>query len=527
MSKTRLCPLLLATAALLVACSSQHAPRTASQGGAQWVALRTRHLVIETDLAADDARSVAEQYEAAYCELAAVVIPGAEGPPERTEVVLFRNEDEFHATLGRWQAGGFFFDQGPLDLERHPTVVMPHPRYGEGDRITLLHELTHRLVNHVYGTMPVWLNEGLAQYFSTLRIRDGEVWLGEPLLFRAYTADVLPTVPALLAMDRLHLEGRDLPDDYRRADQMVNNYIAAWALVHFFRNGPDAYRARFQHFVSAMNRGMRAKDAWGSSFGDIPIATLEAAYRGYLNADHWDVFKRTLSQKGPAPIESVEVIADADVHLLWLRALASSGSPAASQLAEASRDAPDSAEVAYWRGSVDYFADRLADARFEFEAVLRERPDDPRSLFGLAVTLGKLLRETPAGVRAELADSLSKTFERLARTARSADELLLVGSHFANGGDSAEAIARLDAAVAIAPGYWRVHAARAYVLAKAGRYDEAADAQEHAVAVATESEPSPSLDADLRRYRALAAGAAAAAPSPPQQPPLPPPPPSR
>jgi hypothetical protein len=83
MSKTRLCPLLLATAALLAACSSQHAPRTASQGGPQWVALRTRHLVIETDLAADDARSVAEQYEAAYCELAAVVILGAEGPPPR------------------------------------------------------------------------------------------------------------------------------------------------------------------------------------------------------------------------------------------------------------------------------------------------------------------------------------------------------------------------------------------------------------------------------------------------------------
>jgi len=525
MSKTRPCPLLLATAALLVACSPP-SPRTASQGGPQWVALRTRHLVIETDLAADDARSLAEQYEAAYCELAAVVIPGAEGPPERTEVVVFRNEDEFHATLGRWQAGGFFFDHGPLDLERHPTVVLPHPRYGDDDRNILLHELTHRLVNHVYGWIPVWLNEGLAQYFSTMRIHDGEVWLGEPLPRRAYTADVLPTVPALLAMDRLRFEGRDLPDDYRRADQMANNYIAAWALVHFFRNGPDVYRARFQRFVSAMNHGVRAKDAWSSSFGDIPIATVEAAYRGYLDADHWDVFKRTLSQTSPEPIESVAAMADADVHLIWLRALTSSGSPAASQLAEASRDAPHSAEVAYWRGSFDFFANRLADARLEFEAVLRERPEDPRPLYGLALTLGQLARQTPPEERAELSDRIAKTFERLARTATSADELLLLGSYFAYRGDTAQAAARVAAAIAIAPGYWRVHAARAYVLAKAGRYDEAVDAQERAVAVATESEPNPSLEADLRKYRALAAGASAAPPSPPQ-PPLPPPPPSR
>ncbi len=510
MSKTRLRPLLLATAALLVACSSPPSPRTASQGGPQWVSLRTRHLLIKTDLAADDARSLAEQYEAAYCELAAVVIPGAAGPPERTEVVVFQNEDEFHATLGRWQAGGFFFDKGPIDLERHPTVVLPHPRYGDDDRITLLHELTHRLVNHVYGSMPVWLNEGLAQYFSTMRIRDGEVVLGEPLPRRAYTADVLPTVPALLAMDRLRFDGRDLPDDYRRVDQMVNNYIAAWALVHFFRNGPDSYRAHFQRFVSAMNHGTRARDAWSSSFGDVPIATLEAAYRGYLDADHWDVFKRTLSQASPEPIESVEVIADADVHLLWLRALVSSGSPAASQLAEASRDAPHSAEVAYWRGSFDLFAHRLADARLEFEAVLRERPEDPRPLYGLALTLGQLERQTPPEGRAEMADRVSKTYERLARTATSADELLLLGSYFAYRGDTAEAVARVNAAIAIAPGYWRVHAARAYVLAKAGRYDEAVDAQERAVAVASESEVNPSLEAELRKYRSLAAGATAA-----------------
>ncbi len=291
---------------------------------------------------------------------------------------------------------------------------------------------------------------------------------------------------------------------------MVNNYIAAWALVHFFRNGPDFYRARFQRFVSATNHGVRAKDAWSSSFGDIPIATLEAAYRAYLGADQWDVFKRPLSQKGPEPIESVEVIADADVHLLWLRALVSSRAPAASQLAEASRDAPDSAEVAYWRGSFDYFADRLADARLEFEAVLRERPEDPRPLYGLALALGQLVRETPPEGRAEMADRVSKTYERLARTATSADELLLLGSYFASRGDTAEAVARVNAAVTIAPGYWRVHAARAYVLAKAGRYDEAVDAQERAVAVANESEVNPSLEAELRKYRSLAAGATAA-----------------
>ena len=101
-----------------------------------------------------------------------------------------------------------------------------------------------------------------------------------------------------------------------------------------------------------------------------------------------------------------------------------------------------------------------------------------------------------------------------------------LGANFAYLGHKAEAVARIDAAVAIAPGYWRVHAARAYVLAKAGRYDEAADAQERAVAVATELEPNPSLEADLRKYRFLAAGATAAPPSPPQ-PPLPPPPHSR
>ncbi|HEY3821545.1 MAG TPA: hypothetical protein VGL81_30470 [Polyangiaceae bacterium] len=499
---------LVSSLAVLAGCAQPLPPRTASQGGSRWLALRTTHLLIETDLAEDDARSLSQTYETAYRELAAVVIPGAEGPRERAEIVVFRDEDEFHA-FGSWRLGGFFFDRGPIDLERHPTIVLYAPRYGallDDGHVTLLHELTHRLIHHVYGWAPIWMNEGLAQYFSTMRIDDGKVFLGEPPRWTVYNPDVLPPVSALLAMDYQHLTATDLPDDYTRTQKTANNYLGAWALVHFFRNGPDSYRGRFQRFVSDMNRGARAKEAWSSAFGDLPAATLEADYRSYLTAERWDVFTRPLTRATVEPLESVDVIADADVHLLWLRTVAgAAGSPMAiTQLVEAQDDAPRSAEVSYWRGSVDFFLHRFADARAAFEVGLRQQPDDPRTLFGLIVTLDRLARTAPPEGRAEMRGAAAMALTRLARTAASADELALVAQSFAAAGQMTEALARADAAIALDPGSYSAHSARARVLASASRYAEAVAEQERAVALAQESLSDSSLENDLQSYRRLA-----------------------
>lgn len=55
-------------------------------------------------------------------------------------------------------------------------------------RTTLLHELTHDLVNRWFGWAPAWLSEGWAQYYSTTRGAGGFLFAGEALPGLTFTS---------------------------------------------------------------------------------------------------------------------------------------------------------------------------------------------------------------------------------------------------------------------------------------------------------------------------------------------------
>jgi len=75
--------------------------------------VRIRH----TDLDDLAARSAAHDFEAAYLYLEQVAFPGYTHPVQRLDVVLFRDQGEFH---GFWphDMQGFYVDRPPQDLER-------------------------------------------------------------------------------------------------------------------------------------------------------------------------------------------------------------------------------------------------------------------------------------------------------------------------------------------------------------------------------------------------------------------------
>ena len=147
------------------------APQSAARAGNTWFEVTTRRFVLHTDLGEDAARAAARDFETAYEYLEQVGFPGYEGLTQRMDVVLFAGAGEFHH-FWPGDMSGVYFDRAPQDLERAPTMVL----YGglDGDaRIVFLHELTHRFIARAYGWAPAWMNEGLADYFSTMRDRIG------------------------------------------------------------------------------------------------------------------------------------------------------------------------------------------------------------------------------------------------------------------------------------------------------------------------------------------------------------------
>jgi hypothetical protein len=79
------------------------------------------------------------------------------------------SEAEDYDELAPTATRGFAAASLPLDIERHPTVVLT-----DCDALTrqvFVHEEVHELMRLAVGTSPRWLNEGFSEYFSALRAR--------------------------------------------------------------------------------------------------------------------------------------------------------------------------------------------------------------------------------------------------------------------------------------------------------------------------------------------------------------------
>jgi tetratricopeptide (TPR) repeat protein len=482
------------------ACNSP--PRSPAQGGHPWLEIDTERFVLHTDLDDLAARSAAHDFEAAYLYLEQVAFPGYTHSVQRLDVVLFRDQGEFH---GFWphDMQGFYVDRPPQDLERAPTIVLYGDLHADASEV-FLHELTHRFIARAYGWAPPWMNEGLADYFSTMRVEGGQAILGAVpggLLIQPY---LVPTVQELVTADHATFYGAWTGTDYDGLHR-ARYYAGAYALVHLLRNGPDPVRRRFDIFVAAMNGGARSDRAWAQAFGGIAAESLEKAFRLHLATwRQWDLFGARVDPLPSAIPEQVRAMSDVEVHLLWVRMIRPAGDvvlKVREELDEAVAQAPMSPQVAYARGCFELAQQRLAAARPFFEAALAAEPDNPHFLFAV-IQVRLQGGETPGAV-ADLLD-------RLSRIARTPDQLGVVALYEGARGDPGAAMRRAEEAVASDPGYAGALAIRARLRFQAGDYDAAVADQERALALLPEQVDDRPFVSALNEYRrARSVGSAA------------------
>jgi hypothetical protein len=136
-----------------------------------------------------------------------------------------------------------------LPRRRAFFVAQPRAMGGEdllvftywGDRIQqdLRHELTHALLHSVLKEVPLWLDEGLAEYFE-LPVEKKHINESHLNYIRRSTAE--PFRPSLA-----RLEGLDQVKDMTPAE-----YRESWAWVHFFLQGNAEARAALLGYLQQL-----------------------------------------------------------------------------------------------------------------------------------------------------------------------------------------------------------------------------------------------------------------------------------
>jgi hypothetical protein len=123
--------------------------------------------------------------------------------------------------------------------------------------IDVRHESTHALLNAVLTQLPLWLDEGLAEYYEVPRWQRLK---GNPHL---------PAVVNSLRQENLSdLRLLEQFDDV--AAMGTRDYEAAWAWVHFLLHGPTEARQELRAYLSDLYRGADAGPFSGRLARRIP-----------------------------------------------------------------------------------------------------------------------------------------------------------------------------------------------------------------------------------------------------------------
>lgn len=232
-----------------------------------WIQVRSPHFVVATNSNEKQGRRVADQFERMR-SVFHVLFPKLQLDPGAPIVILAVNgeksfralEPEVYLAKGQLKLGGLF-----LRTAEKNYVLMRLDAEGEHPYSVVYHEYTHLLIGKSAESLPLWLNEGLAEFYQNTDIHEKDVQLGQPsfeniLWLREHR--LLP-LPVLFAVDAKS-------PYYHEENKGSIFYAESWALVHYIhvKDFQDK-RHRLTDYADLISKKVDPMTAATTAFGDL------------------------------------------------------------------------------------------------------------------------------------------------------------------------------------------------------------------------------------------------------------------
>jgi len=342
-------------------------------------------------------------------------------PGKRVRIVAFRGDKEFRPYAPNEIAAAFYAGGANADY-----IVMSQigPEYYP----LAVHEYTHLVARHSSLNLPPWLNEGLAELFSTLRQEGKKVAVGDIIPGRLIEA----RQTRLIDLDTLLAVGHD-SSLYNERSHAGMFYSESWLLVHMLFLNPE-YRPHFMVFLKLMASGQPSAPALQQAFGKT-VPQIQKDLTRYINAGPTQnlLAPVQLDKSAEDPVVSPVDPWDADLAL-------------AEIMASSQRQAP-----------------KARDMLAQLMAQQPKRPEPPAILAELALRAGH--REEAVGLYKKAVELGSTNPELYYRYA------MLIWTH----SDASDDVVlnALRKAVELKPDYGEAHLRLGYALMDRSQYKDA------------------------------------------------------
>jgi Flp pilus assembly protein TadD len=145
---------------------------------------------------------------------------------------------------------------------------------------SVFHEYTHLLMRHNSRFWPLWLNEGMAEVYSTFHVTgDHSIRIGEPI---PHHLELLQNTK-LMPLHKLFAVAHDSPE-YNEREHQGLFYAESWLLTHYLMSGANpAVKARFGQLTIFLREGQTPEQAFTNAF-QLSTTAMLTQLKAYLEA---------------------------------------------------------------------------------------------------------------------------------------------------------------------------------------------------------------------------------------------------
>ncbi len=305
---------------------------------AGWTKVAAPYFTLHSNAPAADALQAGEELQLFIAALRTIV-PVDPGKLPPLTVVIFRRDKEFRpfrplAPDGKPRDVSGFFSRAPS----WSVFGLVGSQSDESSQRTVYHEAVHWFLSGEDTPNPLWLEEGLAEVFSTFRVNaKGLASWGQPI---PEHVSLLRDEPPLPLERLLYLS---------RSDSLFNEnlrtgvfYAGAWSFVHYLLFGEQTgTTVELRDFLQAQRRGLHPDQAFASAF-KTGYAQMDKTIAAYLRRGRY--YQSNFPRPSDLPVLRAETTSDFELSVTLAR-LAVGSNLSALAIAHAKRAlvlAPDS-----------------------------------------------------------------------------------------------------------------------------------------------------------------------------------------
>jgi tetratricopeptide (TPR) repeat protein len=326
---------------------------TAGAGAEQrWTLATSQNFELYTTAGEKRAREVILHFEKvrSFFIKASHSKPASKG---RVRIVAFQTEKEYRPyQLGEGTAGHAAGDRDHSEIVMRGVTSEAYP--------IAVHEYVHVLLK-TFPNLPLWLNEGTAELYSTMKPAGNKVRVGDvpPGHYVELKQSKWLTLDTLLKVDH------DSPIYHEKGSSAVF-YAQSWALTHMMFLDA-AYRDQFSAFLRRVTAGAAQEDAFREAFGK-QAWEVEKDLRDYMGRRTFfaALFDVTLEESAEEPDVRAATPLEAGLVLAGVFANANRTEEARRAYEQLAREHPAEPQIPAALGYLAWRSNQTVEARAHF-----------------------------------------------------------------------------------------------------------------------------------------------------------------